>query len=405
MTLTLSNLRATIAATALAATACTPAVAGAVTRGPCVPGQPGGPRCLIWSAVATHVRDGDTVTARIEGGAPRDVRNTGIQAVEFGQCHYTEATRALARIIHPGTRLRLAGRSASSTTMGRPRRAIYARIGGRWVDASRAVIRAGYVLYDPNHVENAWNADYSRLAQRAATRHRHLWNPRACGSGPRQGARLRVLAQWHGNGPDDGEYVRIEHRGGAGPILLRGWYVRDAAQRRYTFRSGTLRPGRSVTLYVGRGPSPFQWHRPAPIFENESGDGAYLFDPDGDLRASMMYPCRYRCADAARSRIRMTVHNVHADEAVLLTNVSHVPVDLDGQLVRTSGGRVYDIGAGGRMSMVRPGETMRIAVGGSARDDSRLDRHWEVAPPIIDDRTGVVELRTFTGLLTARSPR
>ena len=27
------------------------------------------------------------------------------------------------------------------------------------------------------------------------------------------------------------------------------------------------------------------------------GDGAYLFDPQGDLRASMTYPCRIACTD------------------------------------------------------------------------------------------------------------
>jgi endonuclease YncB( thermonuclease family) len=417
MTLTLSTLRATIAAAALAAIACPAAPAGAATRGPCIVGQRGAPTCLIGSALATRVRDGDTVAARIEGAAARDVRNTGIQAVEFGECHYTEAKRRLARLVHPGTRLRLAGRSASSYSQGRPRRAIYVRRAGRWIDPSRVLVREGYVLWDPNPVEDAWNADYSRLAQRAAGRRRHLWNPRACGPGPRPAARLRVLAQWDAEGDDqanrNGEYVRIEHRGGAGAISLRGWYVRDAAQRRYTFRFGTLRPGRTVTLHVGSGRhrgSSFYWGLPRSIFENFDnphsnargmGDGASLFDPGGNLRASMMYPCRYACANPTRDRVRMTVHNRRDDEAVLITNVSTVPVDLDGHVIKTSTSRIYDFGALGVSSIVRPGETLRVTVGGSAAGDSRLDRHWEQAPPIIDDRTGVVELRTLTHLLTA----
>ena len=38
------------------------------------------------------------------------------------------------------------------------------------------------------------------------------------------------------------------------------------------------------------------------MFENVTigpprlGDGGYLFDPDGDLRASMIYPCLVACA-------------------------------------------------------------------------------------------------------------
>ena len=46
------------------------------------------------------------------------------------------------------------------------------------------------------------------------------------------------------------------------------------------------------------------WTLAHPMFENPPpdgralGDGAYLFDPQGDLRAWMMYPCYVNCAPA-----------------------------------------------------------------------------------------------------------
>jgi hypothetical protein len=53
-----------------------------------------------------------------------------------------------------------------------------------------------------------------------------------------------------------------------------------------------------VTVRVGpgrSGGSTFHWGLPSPVFENASrdargiGDGGYLFDPQGDLRAWRMY--------------------------------------------------------------------------------------------------------------------
>src|SRR5687768_13247901 len=56
---------------------------------------------LVWSAPTTYgstdrAIDGDTVAVRVDGDGtdvtPPHVRNTGIQAMEVGQCHSAEAT-------------------------------------------------------------------------------------------------------------------------------------------------------------------------------------------------------------------------------------------------------------------------------------------------------------------------
>ncbi|MFL5844383.1 MAG: lamin tail domain-containing protein [Solirubrobacteraceae bacterium] len=416
MTLTLTTLRATIAAALLFAALT--ATAGAATRGPCVVGQ-ARPTCWVWSGHAVGAPDGDTPNIAIEGSAPRHVRITGIQAMEGRECHGPSTTARLNRLIDAAHgRVRLAARSASSSSMGRPRRSVSGLIGGRWVDFGRVLLREGYVLWDPNPVEDAWNRGYSALAQRAAARGRGLWNPRACGIGPKQSVKLRLFVQWDADGDDtvnrNGEYVRVEHRGSGGPVSLYGWWIRDSALRRYTFpRSAVLRRGQSVTLHMGGGRhtgSSFYWGQPSSVFEAVDnprspavgmGDGAYLFDPQGDLRAAFQYPCRRRCRNPARTRVRLTVHNEHADEYVLIRNVSSRPVDLDGQVAKTSMQRSFDFGARGVLSMLWPGETLRLDTGGDPADDSRLHRHWGLSPPVLDDRSGAVALRTLTDLLTA----
>ena len=69
---------------------------------------------------------------------------------------------------------------------------------------------------------------------------------------------------------------------------------------------GNELPGHgSVYVHVGKGHSTTTskyWGLTAPVFDNPTsdalaiGDGGYLFDPRGDLRAWMLYPCVVACA-------------------------------------------------------------------------------------------------------------
>jgi hypothetical protein len=145
----------------------------------------------------------------------------------------------------------------------------------------------------------------SQLAARDGVR---IWDTDACRRGPRQSSPLTVRIKWDANGSDgahpNGEWIRIKNWDPVHAVGLRGWWVRDSALRRYRFGSGAvIPPNKSIRVRVGPGRNgrrTFHWGLSDPIFENAKrrhgiGDGAYLFDRHGDLRAWRIYPCRVAC--------------------------------------------------------------------------------------------------------------
>jgi hypothetical protein len=289
------------------------------------------PKCRVWTAKAMAVADGDTVNVRIRQngrwGPRQDVRLLGLQAMELtdysrthgrrGECHAVKAAQRLEFLLQgrriKRRKIRLAAFSASSRTAGRRgrlRRGVAFRRAGRWHDVGAVLMREGHALWDPNGKEWAWNRRYGKLAARAARDGRHIWNTDACGHGPAASAALRVKVKWDAEGNDgqnvNGEWIRIRNRDAANAVSLAHWWVRDSAHRRFRFPAGTAVPaGGSIRVRVGNGTSDaatFFWGQLEPVFANIKrgrrgiGDGAYLFDPQGDMRAWRMYPCRPGCA-------------------------------------------------------------------------------------------------------------
>ena len=120
------------------------------------------------------------------------------------------------------------------------------------------------------------------------------------------------MVNWDADGNDDldpnGEWVRIKNLDPVNPLPLGGWWLRDSALRRFTLPGlgDGRRPAarsRSTTASATDNENEFYWGLKQPAFENVTrdekamGDGAYLFDPQGDLRLSTIYPCRETCAD------------------------------------------------------------------------------------------------------------
>ena len=281
-------------------------------RGSCLPGGDG-PRCTFWKAKVLHVHDGDTMEVRSEGRVQL-IRLTGIQAMEMtvysgirsrrrGECHAVAATNRLESLVRASRNVvRLGAQRRGSRSGRRWRRSVAVEQGGRWRDVGEILVREGHALWLTNPVEWAWDRTYVAAAREAAEAGRNVWDPDACGAGPAPGADVGLDVRWDADGVDaanpNGEWIEVENRSDR-DVPLGRWWVRDSALRRFRFPSGAVAPaGDSVRVRVGRGRpdrNEFHWGLGEPVFENLSrdgrfvGDGGYLFDPDGDLRAFEMY--------------------------------------------------------------------------------------------------------------------
>ena len=276
---------------------------------------------LTQSGRVAHVSDGDTVLVDLDSdftATPIRVRITGVQAMELstysrdlsriaGECHGAEATRRMHELVF-GRQVRLVARSEGSMSRMRPRRTLLVEVDGQWRDVGRILIDEGHALWMADPAEFDHNLDYSVAAAAAAPRGQNLWDDDFCGVGPQQSAQLRLGARLDAPGNDDlnpnGEHVRVENAG-TGPVDLGGWWLRDSGLRRYTFPAGTVLPARQK-LYVHSGlgtPSGnhLYWGQVSSVLENVTsapthmGEGVYLFDPQGDLRAWRQYPCHTAC--------------------------------------------------------------------------------------------------------------
>jgi hypothetical protein len=226
-----------------------------------------------------------------------------------GACHSLAATARVEQLVKAGGGVvRLTAQHAASSSKSRPLRSVALKINGVWRDIGLDLLRRGLTLWQPFHTEWAWNKQY-RLAQaRAAQDGLSLFDTDSCGVGPSASTAIGVTVNYDADGADDvnlnGEWVRVDNRSDVA-LPLAKWWIRDSGLRRYTFPAGTVVPGRgAVYLHVGSGtPSATHkfWGLTAPVFDNPTddeqahGDGAYLFDPQGDLRGWMQYPCVLAC--------------------------------------------------------------------------------------------------------------
>jgi micrococcal nuclease len=278
----------------------------------------GSPRCQVWTGKVDWAPDGDTIRVDLAGDGTRNVvsvRILGIQAMEMktyshyperrkGDCHAVAANLRLEQLLAAGgNTVRLTSLKASSKSEGRPLRSVAVKIGGQWQDLGEQMVRGGYALWQAWPGEWAMDGVYHRAAQQAAAEGRGLYDTDSCKSGPAQNSGLTLAVNADADGVDEknlnGEYFRI-HNPSATGVPIAGWWVRDSGLRRYTFPAGTVVPaGGDVYVHVGKGQNTAThkyWGLTKPIFTNVDpanhsvGDGGYLFDVHGDLRAWMIYP-------------------------------------------------------------------------------------------------------------------
>jgi endonuclease YncB( thermonuclease family) len=373
---------------------------------------------LIWSAPVTYgatdrALDGDTIAVRVDGDgtdvAPPHVRNSGIQTMEVGQCHADAATAAM-RTLTAGKRLRLSAINPASSSLGRPLRYIDVETPDGWFDPQLSQLQNGHALPLVNGGDSTRWRTYFTAAQQASRAGRHLWDTDACGQGPAQDTPLRIWANWDGNGDDtknpNSEYVRILNQSST-VLAIGGWVVRTAGQDSYTFPPGARVPSRgTLTLRVGTGTNTttlFHWGSPVAKFPNVNlaagtgyGSGAYLFDPQGDLRAWSIYPCLDVCSDPLAGSVSLAVRadadGVDADnvngEWVRLSPAGTSRIDLSYKVL-SANGYTYEFPKG---SVVEPGETVTVHVGQGY--SSRLRQYWGNSGPVLVNGGGTVELRS-----------
>jgi endonuclease YncB( thermonuclease family) len=382
--------------------------------GPCLgPGQ-AGPTCHFWNAKVVSINDGDTIGVRINGRGPeRQVRFIGVQAMELhrynprhwaGECHSVAAAKRVRQLIRQSHgRVRLSAENPASHFTYRLGRWIAVKVHGRWQDLGAIEMAEGLTIWMSDETETAWNDRYNKLGQEAALKHIGMWNPTACGRGPSENVPMRLWVNWDPPGIDrldpNGEWVKIQNLSPTTSVRLGGWWLRDSMLRRFTFpRDTVVSPGATVTVHVGRGqrsPGVFYWGLDNQIFQN-IGDGAYLFDPHGDLRQYMVYRCVVACTDPNQGAIQLTPQ-IRGAQYVRLTNVSNHPVDLYGYILEKLG-RPYDFAPN---SVLQPGQTMQVDVEGDPSQDTQFERHWGMDHSILRARGDAVKLLTFTDITIA----
>jgi endonuclease YncB( thermonuclease family) len=378
---------------------------------PCLGPGEGGPTCHFWTARAVSINDGDTIGVRVDGQRRVwQVRFIGVQATELhrydpahwaGECNSVEAAKRVRQLVRGSHwRVRLYAQNPGTRFAYRLGRYIGVKVHGRWEDLGAIEMAEGHTLWMSDERETAWNNRYNELGQDAQQKHIGLWDPTHCGSGPSQSVPLRLWVNWNPHGVDEadvnGEWVKIENLSPTAALPLSHWWVRDSGLRRFTFPDGTvLHPGETITVHDGHGRrsgDDLFWGLGVPVYQN-IGDGAYLFDPQGDIRASMIYPCVVACSDPNQGALRISAQT-QGQQFVQIQNVSGHAVDLYGyQLAKT--GWAYNFGPG---SVVQPGQTMRVDMDGGTAQDTQLDRHWGDPHPFLHPRGDLIRVTTFNGI-------
>src|SRR3954451_24730071 len=399
--------------------ACWAAPAAIAKTGPCELGNAQSPTCTLVNGKVTFIGDGDTVSVRIDSQKTKDspvrVRITGIQAMEehfytndpaarVGECHANEATARLEYLVAQSKgRVQLAAQDETSHSHSRLRRQVRVLINGRWRDVGRLLIGEGQVLPESIRSEWALNARYSALAQKAAEQRIGIFNSYYCGPGPEEFAYLRTWVNSNPPGSDRGEWAVVKNLDPVRAVAIGGWWLRDSGLRLYTFPpTAAIAPGGTVTVHVGPGTdtaTDFYWGLRHGVFDNTAddgrgrGDGSYLFDTEGDLRAWMTYPCRWHCADPAEHALALTGHP-KSPEHIGIKNVSSAPVNLESYQLR-SGAQQYAFPAG---TILQAGDTLRLNVAGDPAEDTALVKNWGLEEPKLPNAGGNVRVSTFDSI-------
>jgi endonuclease YncB( thermonuclease family) len=360
------------------------------------------------TARVEKVVDGDTARVTTTTGQFVTVRFSGMDSMETGRCNALPATRFMRKLINR-EQVRLSGTNPASVARGRLVRYVEVLNDGRWVDVQRVSLRQGHAVPLFFKGETTRWRSYMAAAQRARRDGLGIWDDDRCGAGPSAGAGLRLWINYDGDGDEkndlNSEWVRILNTGPTS-VDLSTWWIRSGNHEWFVFPSGSVvAPGEYTTVYVGTGVrsgSDHYWGNSTLKFPNlinpdPLGGGAYLFDPDGDIRASAMYPCLVWCGEQRSASLDLEVNydspgpDTQVDpngEYVVIKNRTAAPVDISYTVLQSAGSTLEMPGG----TIVEPWGDIVVHVGSGTDTDSTL--FWGQPKAILANGGGAVFLRT-----------
>lgn len=381
------------------------------------------------TATVDRIVDGDTMMVIDDvTGEKKRIRFIGINApekqskVHTGQCGWWQAMDELTALAPPGTKVRLASSSQSSTgRKSRPQRVVFTLnpVTKEYdIDLSWAMAERGWGIWFTVAHEAAMSAKYRAVVDRARDRQVGIWNPTLCGDREQPDAQidLRISRATASEKASD-EWVSVRNTGTT-TVDLSGWWLRNSDNTAwYTFPGGTvLAPGDYRVVHTGKGVdrsfdgrdlytgSNIKVYQDlAPDGSNVLlGDGAFLLDKAGSYRFTREYPCNdVSCADPLPD---IAIDNVFLGrkrgkaraqtQTVRLANWGSVTTCLDGARIE-SGTSVYRFKPG---VCLPPGGTWTL-IGGSGTDTATTG-HWNKTVPALW-ATGSVSLRNDMGGVAA----
>jgi micrococcal nuclease len=238
------------------------------------------------------IADGDTLDVRADDGSVLEVRVIGTNSPESGECFSNEATRVLAALAPPGSRIGMTSDVSDIDQFDRLLRYL-------WVGAmsiNEETVRRGAALSRSYPPDTAMTERFENAQAAARAAELGLWSPTACG--PRAQATLgivEVMSDAPGNDNENlnREWVAIRNEGDTS-VDLTGWGIKDeSASHRYDFPvSFTLLPGETVTGRTGCGTdfdTELYWCNQGSAVWNNDGDTAFLLDPIGNTHVAYAY--------------------------------------------------------------------------------------------------------------------
>ncbi len=142
-----------------------------------------------------RVLDGDTVEMAKPGktsGPVDTVRLVGVNTNEFGMCHWAAATARLTDLVDQKWVTLSADDPGSLAYDGRLLRFVEVDS----TDVALTLIQDNLGFAFPSSIESGRNSDYLTASAHAAQSESGIWDDDACGTGPDQGASIRMVVDW-----------------------------------------------------------------------------------------------------------------------------------------------------------------------------------------------------------------